>query len=256
MEIRLTPRQTPGSAVVQNKAGWRLEIPAGLPHVYQLAQLDNYGSFARKHFPSTPPWNLTLRVRVSAANLPGTWGFGLWNDPFGFSHGFGGNPLRFPSPPQAAWFMHASTPNWLSLQENPTTIPANGFFASTFRSPGIPSLLLLPGVLAFPLCAIRPMSRFIRRLAARIIQQDAVGTNEDVTSWHDYSIQWLSESCGFSLDGREILNTACSPHPPLGLVLWIDNQFATWTPEGKLGYGTLANPAAWIEIENLHFGQD
>ena len=43
------------------------------------------------------------------------------------------------------------------------------------------------------------------------------------------------------------------PTPPLGLVLWIDNQFAAWTPEGRLGYGVLENAAAWMEIEELRF---
>jgi hypothetical protein len=53
------------------------------------------------------------------------------------------------------------------------------------------------------------------------------------------------------VDSHVLLKTSCSPHAPLGLVIWIDNQFAAWTPAGKLGYGTLENPAAWLEIENL-----
>ena len=56
--------------------------------------------------------------------------------------------------------------------------------------------------------------------------------------------------------GRHSLSTTCSPRPPLGLVLWIDNQFAAWTPKGQLGYGTLENPAAWLEMEKLDISQE
>jgi len=35
-------------------------------------------------------------------------------------------------------------------------------------------------------------------------------------------------------------------------VAWIDNQYAKWTPDGHIGFGTLANPdAAWLEIKSL-----
>ena len=197
-----------------------------------------------------------MHARLSSADLPGTWGFGFWNDPFGFSLGFGGKPGQLPALPRTAWFMHASPPNWLSFQDDSETIPANGFFAGTFQSPGLPSILFAPGLLAVPVCAIRPVSRLLRKLANRIIRQDAVKVKLDVTLWHEYSIQWLPESCAFSVDGSEILHTPCSPHPPLGLVLWIDNQYAAWTPEGQLRYGTLENPSAWMEIERLNIWQE
>jgi hypothetical protein len=251
MDIQLRPRLNPGSFVRQTTAGWRLSIPTGPPRTYRLAQLDDYASLSRSCFLHSPPGTLSLRACVSGTDLPGTWGFGVWNDPFGFSLGFGGQPGRLPALPQTAWFMHASPPNWLSLRDDPERIPANGFFAGTFRSPGIPPFLFAPGLLALPLCAIRPISRFLRRLVARIIHQDATKVALDVTQWHDYSIHWSLDGCIFSVDRKEILRTSCSPPPPLGLVLWIDNQFAAWTPGGQLGYGTLENPDAWLEIENL-----
>jgi hypothetical protein len=40
------------------------------------------------------------------------------------------------------------------------------------------------------------------------------------------------------------------------LVIWIDNQFAAWTPEGRVNNGTLENPAAWMEIERLDVKQE
>ena len=58
---------------------WRLSIPQGLAGEYRLAQLDDYADLQRKSFPWVPPLLLSLKMRASAANLPGTWGFGLWN---------------------------------------------------------------------------------------------------------------------------------------------------------------------------------
>jgi hypothetical protein len=252
MEFKLSPRQAGSGIVQRTSAGWRLEIPAGPAREYRLAQLDNYARTPRKSLNHTPPWIFYLRARASKVDLPGTWGFGLWNDPFGLSLGFGGGkPVRLPTLPQTAWFMQASRPNWLSLRDDPERAPANGFFAGTFRSPKLSALLLAPGLLALPLCTIRPISRWLRRLAARIIQQDGIRVDLDVTEWHEYSIQWLKESCIFSVDGKKLLQTTCSPAAPLGIVIWIDNQYAAWTPEGRLGYGTLENPTAWLEIEEM-----
>jgi hypothetical protein len=256
MEFELSPRQAGGATINRTANGLRLDMPAGLPRSYRLAQLDDYANSSRSRLRHFPSWTFSLRARLSSADLPGTWGFGLWNDPFGLSLGFGGEPTRLPVLPQTAWFMHASPPNWLSLRDDPPpglgqAIPANGFFAGTFRSPSLPSFLLVPGLLFLPLCSIRPVSRLLRRLVSRTILQEAVRVILDVTQWNEYSIKWLIESCTFSVDGKEILSTPCSPRPPLELVIWIDNQYAAWTPDGHLAYGTLENPAAFLEIENL-----
>lgn len=236
--------------------GWQLSLPAGLAGTYRLAQLDDYGTLSRKDLLHPPLLTLRLRARVSAPDLPGTWGFGLWNDPFGFSLGFGGQKFRLPALPQAAWFFHASPPNWLSLGEDTLpgsdqAVPANGFFAGTFSSSGIPTLLLAPALAVFPLCAIRPFSRLLRKLARHFIRQDGRRVELDPAGWHEYSILWQHEGCIFRVDGEMILKTCITPKPPLGLVIWIDNQFAAWTPSGKLAFGTLENPAATMEISNL-----
>ena len=48
-----------------------------------------------------------------------------------------------------------------------------------------------------------------------------------------------------------------SPNPPLGLVIWLDNQYASFTPDGKIGFGVLENPEpAWLEIEGLEVIKD
>jgi len=248
MEILPKPRCTPGASVNRTENGWRLEIPAGVHGTYRLAQLDDYTALSRGYFLHTPPSTLSLVARVSATNLPGTWGFGLWNDPFGFSLGFGGSAGRLPVLPNTTWFFHASPPNWLSLRDE---IPAHGFFAGAITSPRVSSLLFGPALFGLPLLALRPISRILRHLAGKTVRQEAAAISVDVTKWHIYSIQWLREYTEFKLDGEIILKTSFSPHPLLGLVLWIDNQYAAWTPEGRVGYGTLDNPTAWLEIRSF-----
>jgi hypothetical protein len=73
----------------------------------------------------------------------------------------------------------------------------------------------------------------------------------DASSWHDYKIEWQPSLCRFSVDDIPVLETPLAPSAPLGLVIWIDNQYAAWGPENRPGYGTLANPAAWMEIASL-----
>jgi hypothetical protein len=112
-------------------------------------------------------------------------------------------------------------------------------------------MLLAPSLLATPFLALKPISRILRKIAGEIVRQEAVGISVDVTKWHEYSIQWLCDCAQFKIDDETILKTSITPHPPLGLVLWIDNQFAAWTPKGQLGYGTLDNPAAYLDINLL-----
>jgi hypothetical protein len=243
--LHLAPRVTRGSQVSSEAGTWSLRIPAGEGRSYRLAQLDDYGQRARRDFAWRPPVTIKLQARVSGPDLPGTWGFGFWNDPFGLSLGFGGTPARLPCLPDCAWFFHASPPNHLSLDDR---VPGSGFFAGTFRSRRLPTLLLpfaLPGL---PLLAIRPVSRLFRRMAARWVRQSGAPVHVDVSGWHAYEIRWLPERCEFLVDGSLLLRTELVPAGPLGLVLWIDNQFAAWEPDGDIKVGTLSGEDAWLEL--------
>jgi hypothetical protein len=54
------------------------------------------------------------------------------------------------------------------------------------------------------------------------------------------------------VDDTLVLESSVSPHPPLGLVIWLDNQFAAFTPEGRIGFGVLENPEpAWLEVKDI-----
>jgi len=276
----LNPRTTPGATIIPTENGWRLEIPAGPAGMYRLAQLDNY----RSRFPSSAPTTLNLRCRVSPSwppfhtltgtrppifaqsnstgergGLPGTWGFGFWNDPFTVSLGLQGAARRLPVLPNAAWFFHASDENHLSLRPpidlmgGPQGgLPANGFLAQTFSSPKIPSLLLAPGLLALPFAFSKTFAKWLRAVAGKIIREDAKRLELDVTQWREYRLMWSPSRVEFSVDGASVFETESSPRGPLGLVIWIDNQFAAFPPDGKIRVGTLENPTpAWMEIADL-----
>ena len=271
---KLIPRHSPGASVQEISRGekYRLSIPTGSAAQYRIAQLDDYAKKSRVKFPLRSPLLLSLSARVSSQSIPGTWGFGLWNDPFGLSIGFGGNPFRLPALPNAVWFFGASKESYLSFKELPAssslrsahyTCPggqcrgspdalreresaANGFIAQTFRSPRFHSSLILAG-LALPFSR-----KMTRRMLGKIIDEDGIRLSVDVTQWHRYKLEWRENRVLFSVDNIPVFESHVSPHPPLGLVIWIDNQYAAFTPEGKIGFGVLENPEpASLEIDEL-----
>lgn len=246
--MELQPSTLPPNAARVDQTGahaWRLSIPAGASGSYRLAQLDDYRRLPRRAFFWQPPLRFSLVARVSTYDLPGTWGFGLWNDPFSASLGLGGVSRRLPVPPNCAWFFHASPANYLSLRND---LPASGFLAATFRAAPLPPVLLAFGLPLLPGLAWKPAARLIRRCARRFIRQDAARLDLDVTAWKHYTIEWLAQEVTFAVDGHTVLETTCSPRGRLGAVLWIDNQYAAFTPRGELRFGTQPNPAAWLEI--------
>jgi hypothetical protein len=190
-----------------------------------------------------------LKARCDNAKHTGTWGFGFWNDPFYTSLGIGGSVRRFPVLPNCAWFFYASEPNYLSIHDY---LPAQGFLAATFASPRIPPILLAAGLPFIPLMINKRFARFARKLLGKLIQQDAAQIQVDVTEWHSYQIDWQKTKVSFLVDNQPILTTAISPKGRQGLVLWVDNQFAAFSPNGDLLFGTLqASDTTTLEIKDL-----
>jgi hypothetical protein len=251
---QLKPRHTPGARVEEisrESAHYRLWIPSGFANSYRLTQLDDYTKISRKQFPHRASLSLSLSARASSDSIAGTWGFGLWNDPFGLSLGFGGSPLRLPALPNAVWFFGASKENYLSFREGgqgdpAPTVVANGFIAQTFRSPIFHPHLILAGLAL-------PFSRTTtRRMLSRVIDEDRLALSVDPTEWHRYKLDWREKRVSFQVDDVQVFESPVSPNPPLGLVIWIDNQFAAFTPEGKIGFGVLENPEpAWLEVKEI-----
>ncbi len=243
MNLDLITRDAQGGRITHTANDFRLTIPSGDNRHYRVAQLDDYAKLARKDFPQRPSRSLSLRARASADSIPGTWGFGLWNDPFGLSLGFGGNPFRIPALPNAIWFFHASQENYLSFGEK----PGNGFLAQAFRSPVLPLLPLMRVGTTLPFSKVKA-----RGMMSNIVEEDGSPPRYgcDRMAWLQVGVE--SERSSFWVDEVLVLETSVSPRPPLGLVIWIDNQYAAFTPEGKIGFGLLENTEpAWLEIEDL-----
>lgn len=250
---QLRPRHTPSAHVQEishESSHYCLTIPAGKADSYRLAQLDDYALLARRHFPHQPTFSLSLSARTSSNSIPGTWGFGLWNDPFGLSLGYGGRPFRLPALPNAVWFFGASKENHLSFSDK----PANGFIAQSFRSPTFHPLLIPAGMAL-------PFSRVLtRRLMGQVIAEDGIELSRGnprvaPTDWHRYRFEWSLKRVSFEVDEVQVFESGVSPNPPLGSVIWIDNQYAAFTPEGRIGFGVLENPEpAWLEIKDLEMG--
>jgi hypothetical protein len=229
--------------------GWRLSLPAGKAGVYRWGQVDDYIHLSRSEFLWRPPLKMALSARVSTNHIPGTWGFGFWNDPFSVSAGIGGTHRRLPALPNCAWFFFASPDNYLALHD---THPAHGFLAATFSSPSIPSFLLAVGVPVLPLLAIAPAARIFRRLLRSFVKESAAVLDVDATVLHSYQLDWDAGEVRFLIDGAIKFTTPVSPRGRLGLVMWIDNQFAAFPPDGRVRFGSLDNlEPVWLELSEI-----
>jgi hypothetical protein len=228
---------------------WRISLPAGNTKVYRWGQLDDYMHLDRSAFLWRPPLKLSVSARVSANQIPGTWGFGFWNDPFNVSAGIGGTRRRLPVLPNCAWFFYASPDNYLALHD---THPAQGFLAATFSSPLIPPYILAAGVPVLPVLAMAPAARLFRRFLRLFVKESAALLEVDVTDLHSYQLDWHAGEVRFLVDGEIKFTTPVSPLGRLGLVLWIDNQFAAFPPNGRVRFGSLDNPEpVWLELSEI-----
>lgn len=247
--MNLNPRYSGRGSIESVEDGSRLHIPPGPAGRYRLSQLDDHFSLPKRELPWRVPVSFSLQARVSAKDIPGTWGFGFWNNPFGIGFGISGRNAVLPALPNAAWFFHASDNNYLSFRDD---LPGSGFLAASFRSLRLPSLALLPGFTALPFLALPPFARQMRKLLRRFIREDNTRLDLDVTGWHSYQLDWGQDGVTWWVDGEIRFKTSNSPTGPLGFILWIDNQYAAFTPKGRLRAGTLENDRdSWLEIRHL-----
>lgn len=255
--------------VAAGENAWRLSVPAGQAGIYRLAQLDDYSMLQRINFPWKAPLCLELDARVSHCDIPGTWGFGFWNDPFNSSFGLGGMGMRLPAIPDAAWFFFASPQNYLSFQDD---LPAKGFLAVVFNAAKVPGFFFVPAALAVPFLVLPPIARMARRMVRSLVREDSCELPVDPVNWHTYKLilhysgnlpsknsenppMKLRTGTQFYVDKKLVFETSIMPQGKLGLVIWIDNQYAAFPPSGKLSTGTLASDKpAWLEISNINIG--
>jgi hypothetical protein len=255
MKADLNKRQAGGGVIAVSAEGdQKLSLPTTPSGKYALAQLDDYMHRCRGQFPHTQPVSLELEARVSAPDLPGTWGFGFWNDPFSAGFGAGGMRRILPVLPNAVWFFYGSDPNRLSLRED---LPGEGFHAKVFRSPRLPALMSLLALPGLPLVLWPLAARGLRKVARIIVQEDAAPLAVDVTHWHHYKLHWHGQGVACLIDGRPVFSTPLSPKGKMGLVIWIDNQYFEFTSKGNVGFGFLPiQRMQSMEIRNLTLVRD
>jgi hypothetical protein len=149
-----------------------------------------------------------------------------------------------PALPNAVWFFSASPQNYLSFTDEK---PAQGFLAQTFRSPKFHPLLI-PAGLALPFSR-----KVTRKLLSKVIDEDSVALSVDVTQWHRYRLEWSVKRVVWVVDDAPVFESPVSPNAsrPLGVIIWIDNQYAAFTPEGRIAFGVLEGKEEWLEIEEL-----
>jgi hypothetical protein len=226
-----------------------LTVPVTPPRRYADAQLDSYhgtvkGLLRRPVLDCRPPLRLSLRARASHPAPLGTLGFGFWNEPFSLTGGVMGAP-------KVLWFFHASRPSNMALVDG---VPGWGWKAATLDAGRWPGLLLAPAALgAILLTRLPGLGRPIMKLARRFVKaHEAMLSDVALHHWHDYEILWLPREARFSVDGVLRLVSPAPPPAPLGLVIWLDNQYAITSAEGKFGFGLLPLPEPQIlEIESL-----
>ena len=228
--------------------GWRLSVPAGKAGNYRLSQLDDQDLATSSVSMAAAAYT---ELCEPSLERPSTWDMGLRileRSAIRFLVARRKIALRLPALPQAAWFFGASPKSYLSLRDDK---PANGFYAQVMRSRRVSAGLIAAGLLL-------PYSpTTTRRALGRVISEDSAAVGGEPSEWHDYAIHWMPERTAFLVDDHLVLESASSPRPPLGLVMWIDNQYAAFDPRGGLRWGIEENPAeVWLEIEDVRVLRD
>lgn len=206
---------------------------------YCNAQLDDYHHLPRRSYPWRAPIRLSLDARLTG-DARGTWGFGFWNAPY--------SPLasRWPAFPATVWFFGNASGNlaW-DIDSAPT-----GFKAATLDTrrmharllaPFAPLLLLLMRSAAIYRIVWPRLTRWLG-LSERMLPQDS--------AWHHYELLWQPDRTIWLVDGIVVHQTSCSPHAPLGLCIWVDNQWLNAGPQSGFGWGVVPSQTT-LEIREL-----
>ncbi len=227
-----------GTGQVQTRADQiDLCLPPASADQYHDAQISDYHS--SRDFRWSPPLRLTVRAQIwvdstSSRSPVGTAGFGFWNHPF--VPGERGFRL-----PKAAWFFFSSPPSNMRLAAG---VPGPGWKAATIDATRWPFLALLPTApLGFLLMRLPPLYRRLWPIA-----QSAVGVSECLlpesllAEPHSYTLDWQPDGLTFRVDEQVVHQCAAAPRGRLGLIAWIDNQYAIVTPQGQFGFGLVTVP--------------
>ncbi len=248
LDPRLKQFLAGGGRLEHIDGGLRLWVPPSGADTYVDAQLDDYHGLRRGRFPWRPPLRMAVRARLSHSpgEMGGTVGFGFWNDPFTLT---GGGVLAAPN---NLWFFNGSPPNDMYLVDG---LPGHGWKAATLNAGRYPSLLVAPpAAVAIALTKVPRLGRPIMRLVRRFVRagERLLPPEIDPTGWHDYRLDWQRDKVDYWVDGEHLLTTHKPPRGPLGLVIWIDNQYAIVSEAGQFKFGLVENTEAhWLDLATL-----
>jgi hypothetical protein len=236
----------PGSGRVEARPdGFRLHI--GPASGYSDAQLDDTRGRPRRGLLHRPPSRLTLEARASAAAPGGTLGFGFWNDPFPSWAGEAGAGRLLPASPQALWFFYASPPSHIPFSPDG---PPDGWAAAAYRGPALPGVALTAAAAAGAVgMLISPLRAALLRAHWRWFEGRQSAPLTGLESWHGYGVDWQDDHATFTVDGRVVLEASLRVAGPLGIVIWIDNQWASLSMDVGLRAGVLPSlPESWLDV--------
>jgi hypothetical protein len=244
----LSPLEIGTGRVQFNESAVRFTLepdPTSNGHLcYSNAQLYDYANRPRAALPCTPPVRMTIRARFShsADELRGTAGFGFWNQPI-----MPGQKL--PRLPRNVWFFFGSRPSNMAFAYG---VPGFGWKAATLDTTRLPFLMLAPTApLGVLLMRVPLLYKLLYPTAQWAIGAREMPVQVDMRDWHTYRIEWMPDLVNFYIGDVLLLRTQSAPRGPLGLVIWMDNQYAVVTPQGQLGFGLLPiEQTQWLEVSH------
>jgi hypothetical protein len=246
---------TTGGAYLQtSKSILRFGYDSATPERYSDSQIDDYTMLSKADYLWKPPLRMTVRARFShpTANenstektkgiLRGTAGFGFWNKPFTMQ----GNWFTFP---EAVWFFYSAPPSNMALVPG---VPGWGWKAQVIHTTaGSAAANAVPtfanAVYGRVQSKVQPKGHAMQRLTGA---HEAL-VAEDITEWHTYTLEWRENSSLFWVDGNLLLEAPKAPTKPLGLVVWLDNEYAVVTPKGELRFGKTTAGKQWMDVDSI-----
>ena len=112
--------------------------------------------------------------------------------------------------------------------------------------------LLVPGIPLLPLLLIPLTGKLLRPLLRSFIKDDNKSLNLDATRWHKYEILCGYDKVEFIVDDNTVHTSTVVPKGRLGCVLWIDNQYAAYPPNGKVSFGILkTEKTEWLDLSEI-----
>jgi hypothetical protein len=205
------------------------------------AEIDDHRTAPRWKLHWTPPLTLTVRARFShpAGKFSGTAGFGFWNDPFDWV----GN---VESPPNAVWFFYASPHSDMAFVRG---VDGSGWKAALLNGGRADRVTMSIGNFLFRLPG---MSKLMFAAAERRVSAAEKVIDLEMTSWHEYRLDWKPREAVFSVDNIELLRSPNPPILPLGFVAWVDNNAASMGPGKEFDFKRIAvTQRQWMELGHV-----